>query len=1152
MTLSYTQAVKNGSHNIHYVYHIGGLPWFVSTSQAVIDAVMASSTTRRALFGSKMIYDSGGSDVYLADSILGFPWLAYDSLKKQTWSLADDKGMLDGGNWSVKIADGHPGKTFDHNTNSAELWGLPGLTAFARNDASSQDAYGIISSSLGTNSASVSVKWLTDAASVSAISTAITANGYALLWIGHECIAVDGIASGSFPDIVYAIARLDSPRPGRGLYRTRIQGHYTFGVSGRDAEISSAPSHSVGRHCYLWGVLLDADGAVSDYGLEREGVIGRIDTSRSVTSVSINSPLSTMRESLEVKTTSALMDRFVISRGSATLNAYNAAVAPPDRDPSYPSSTDGGFKGFDTTSNYRFFQSPHIVIHEKDSSGNWIHNAVWLCEPSETVSFDTYDDLCDAIRTELDNCWAANSDSGQINTANGSAGYEQWLQRYTVNSRGNLAIIERDPTAGISFASGPIAVYCMMGWASIGDDQFPETYAALVLDDPSDMAQSSSVDYAAATMWEYDGAESFKNHPHVRITSGYQPEFDFYTAIPDDYERPVYLHMWDWAATDRISTANTAIGHNSKYVIDLPYNAWWAAADKLYFRKSDDVTAFTAGAEFHLGGCDGTTCESSPLYVGESDSIGTDGGDSGDYPYIVPTDYVGVPNYTRVLQIDPETSATAGAPVGKTLFYHPFICSVRFGIMGDKSLDPDNYMYDVRKGDKITQDQFDQWWVRLRNSTVIPADKLSELIRTVFGDKDAAAQAPSYRCLEWVPFFNTDDTDFVSLIDYDSMDEIFVLPFAGSKYELRLDKGFEVYDAIANEILLHRAGMTYEYDATNKRWRIRFRRIGPTNASTANGLITSKQIIAGATQIRETHNATPTYNKIIVGDGLVEDSWELPFVDSTNNMLPGKVSQKAITIKPKISRVPLLTDTVTSDAAVELSDAFVEGFLKFFSQATFAQSINLTLGALYNCSLGRDTLITSEAIRDVYSHARGVSSAPISIISLARDISKNYISIEYQINGSPVYGWAPSCLVSGGVVDGDTVTLDIATETTQHAFSSTSERADAYWFDCYDFDQVTGSTSARSCSCGDYEIRAIEYNSTTATALDFTCAISGGDLILTEGTAGHAALWDDDATYVLFYKDWDSCEECQQLFIFGCDHSTHTLGTGLDKPRRWT
>jgi len=81
----------------------------------------------------------------------------------------------------------------------------------------------------------------------------------------------------------------------------------------------------------------------------------------------------------------------------------------------------------------------------------------------------------------------------------------------------------------------------------------------------------------------------------------------------------------------------------------------------------------------------------------------------------------------------------------------------------------------------------------------------------------------------------------------------------------------------------------------------------------------------------------------------------------------------------------------------------------------------------------------------------------------------------------------------------------------------------------------------------------MKYNTKSpGTILEFTCAVdlTTNTVEFTERVAGHAALWDNTAKYVILFDEWDECEACQKLFVFASD-KTNTLGSTNDPPMRW-
>jgi len=1150
MTTTYQQAIEHGVARVEYVLHVGGLPWFATTHKDVLTALASDTTTRRAMLGGRKLRTAGASNVYLADTIPGYVNLLRDELGPQTWRLADDEGRLSGGDWGATLGDVDGARTWPHSLAGESLWGLPGLTCYSAPESNETTPMGILLDTESVDTSSFRVSWLCPEDVAALVDDRIDDDGYAVLWAGHEAIAVNAY-SGTYPEITYDVAALASA-DGRGLYRTRPQIHWSSSLTPTDTVISADPGHPVGRHVYVWGVVLQG-GAVVDYALEREGVISNVTRTGGRVRLSVNSPLSCLRETVATVSYPLHLRGYSFTRGSASVA--------PDYDDWEASEW--------SSSTFLMLQAPHLVIHElyQDSSGDYAATTcpVWLCPVNGAVYYPTWEDLVAAINAELDACYAGTSTNGSGN-GHKTVDYtdtEPLFGHWQMRHDGLLYEVDHEVDRGglSAFAQGPIAILFRTGteMASKGQRASTITWEQILtsMGTYSQLDREAGWEYAAQSCWIYAAgdeeaaatptyAQAWKFYPHTVIGDG-RPRL-WEGAVPEEYLRPAYYYQADWryvALNPTISNIGT-----TRSIRAVDRVNYWTTAEELHVLPGSDISALYAGVQLHLGGT--STTHDWPVLISESGGVTGSGGAD---PYVTPTAYAGGTLAPYSFEVDSKLSGGRTLPEGRGLWYSVAWSGLRGGILPiyDETFGTESTV-DISDGGVPDDGPLDPWQLDVRNSGAIITETLGDMIRLLMGEESEYGTIPAARCLHWVPFFVDEDPDFVSFFDYASLESA-VSPLAADlRYELDTssDEAINIDRVIADEFVYHRVGQVLEYDASSHRWRVRFRKIGPANtthAVAAGRVLDSSRLTRDQDVASDVMSAAQRYSSITIN---IPGSGE-PIVirDTSSRVLPGAADVRDLEITPRLSRSPTLESRSTT-AITALWSELGDGLLRYLLYPVYEQAARCVWPARFRLALGRELVVTRVDVRHPYTGAHGIAGETARVTSVRHDLSKATLGITYDLAGRQVYGWAPACEVLGGIVTDDHITLNIATDTVAHRYSASSDRADAYWFDCLDWDPVAGSLTARSCSCSDYRVIAVELDQADPEWYEFTASIdtTAGTLTLTEVTPGEAAEWDDEVRYVLIYGHWDDVESCQRDFVYAAD-AAGVLGADDTAARRW-
>ena len=376
---SYTEAIREGGGNIHYVWHPLGQPYGVCSSRDlknILDEASAGRVVagvrdaRQDIFGTTTI-DGNILAEYPAVTPL-FTGLEIPGV--ETWTLHETREMRSSG-FTIVVEDSELGHTWSRmgstKADGSVRRGLPGVhhIAYPLVDdtcgfAELRDDFKVGASSIDVYNANAGNTW---------VNAVEGESDYRLNWIGQECIALENNVTGTTPNLS---CNVDA----RGIFKSREQHHYIDREFGASPLIYDVPPSLVGITCEVWGFLLDDDNSalLGEPFRERWGVISdSISTDGGKTRIKVNQCFQNLDEEFKVEGwNGGYLARYVFCRD------------------------DSGTTVSHVTDNY---QAPHLTLLEWDS-GQWNVRNIWLCDQASEVGFDTAQDVIDALMDELDKC----------------------------------------------------------------------------------------------------------------------------------------------------------------------------------------------------------------------------------------------------------------------------------------------------------------------------------------------------------------------------------------------------------------------------------------------------------------------------------------------------------------------------------------------------------------------------------------------------------------------------------------------------------------------------------------------------------------------------------------------------------------------------
>jgi hypothetical protein len=1125
--LTYKHFLENGGGTVAHLWHVSGYPWAVTDSQELVDALADTGETivqlaRKRLFGTNALSLVGGP-VYPAYSVPIFATLKKD-FGNVKFELDESNGLLKGGSWSVRIEDKDLGHTWDHAVPGDEIFGLEGLHRIANVKISEVQGWAYLRSNFvraagGFERTQISVEEQSSGLLYDRID-GLGDGEYRVLWMNNEAMAATSIDSGTYPEYVIKLSE-------RGLYRSRKQDHFTDALKGLNPIIADVPGDITGHHCWLYsipiidGQLVLTTGNIPLIVEEMRGVVSpNMSTYEGVTHVSVREEFAAIEKMIDTSYSRAAetgMKGFFFSRGDSSATDEDDILEKIQCPHLIIREIDIDFKEvLEDFTSLGYVGVPELDL--KDMSEALMKNRyIWLCPKNSTVTFETADQVIDALNWELaklhHNLGDVNSE-GVTLTHNWHVHKVQgrYELRCTDNAESRRDLIDKYVhgdsyilQALHGYMSGPLAWVFALG-DLLGNGASKNTiYDNIRRNKEYGYRElETAFNFLRGWIWEW--------HQDLWMIS---PSFEFAINTGNHYGKflkpwmeqglsvedlmiPKYYLGWDW--TTRPAFLQNPEGEDIQEISYDDDNEWKLYIDSLY-----DTNNLVEGDIILVG--DGRRF---PQLRGIIDEI-------------VPVD--GYDGLNRIT-LDPLSLFTTKGETflyGTSLFYLP-LCEIINADTDDldgktiQTLDPH----------------------RIVKSLSIETFKLSDIFRALLGEFVIGINISNEVQVSDCPFFTTIE-DFTSSIDWNSLDNLGRIQ--GQHYIAPIESVNSLKAILKNELLFHRAHMTREFDSSYLMWRYRFVPIGPINASWAalSGFhLDGNKALTGPPE--ESHGFGDLYNAIEISFKEGEDVYVR--FEQMNSPIVGTDERRTLKVEPKISKIPTDYEEIPYGDKEALVAAF-RPLLEAISRSSVVQEKGVTLFQ-YLFPVGREIRVTDITARRPFTHRLGLDVEPAKVIASSWSWKKCSGTITYKIGSSyesAQYGYAPACKLEAGTFSKAVGSFSGV----PNDYEFGNQTKDIHYFDCINIGDP-GNPHMRDCTCGDYAVWALEVGTPGWAPLEFTCSVDLETGVLT--LTGDVTDIDEGEDYVIIFRSWEDLQPCQKIWTTHADDA-NTIGVAALPPHRW-
>jgi hypothetical protein len=1128
-----------------HVFHVLGYPWAVCSDSALLSLVAYpeiysdASYLRQKIFGTNSwsgntpAHDAPIFPTLLTESSPGRPY--HDKLSV---SVEEGAGLPKIGTMRVRILDDDLGHTWDHASDDDTINGLEGVHRVADITESNLFGWGYLDENVTYTASAFDIEEESGTRLKDRID-GLDEDDYVVVWVNHEAIAISSTTGASNP------YQLNVATEGRGLYKSRPQDHFSSFLSGIQATVSDVPGSIAGHFCELFMIPLDNDGALYHDGddnpliaREHEGVIApNINTSNRVTTIQINPATSAIETNVSVaKAEKSIchLTNYVFCRGEnsgTTLTGLQPYWQCPDlviwELQEAPSQADNEWAAFKSSAMSLGEYAPEY----------WRQRTLWLCEQGETRTFETVEEIINALNTELSHL--ANY-SDEQRTGRGTSGVNQKqqlirpLQVYKAGEAVYIDYVNSDDTR-IDIIGGTLRI-CgritgRLCWI-LGIGQ-PDPNRS-----PTDRELSyKNIFQGDNRYFELLGNKldnnAFNNQLNAR-------ELKYWKIFPDGFEHQKlgkiseYYYSWDWIGYPPEQFVGGDVTSGSTMDVFIPPEASWFRPPryegdedtdpvKLYLRPDTDDNALLVGDQVNIG----------EFYTLTVDTFDDD--DFFDAKKLI-------------------TDGTISTKQNFTTFYgNSLIYPPRCG-MNQKVNYDDYYSSLADVAADFWPDEYDVYIVKLRADLV--TSELSDIYREFFGESASASLfIPRIIRLAHIPFFTTSG-DFTSMIDWSSFESV-VQPYVhGQYYAINADGEIDLLKSLNDELVFHMVTSTYEWSDTDNQHVIRFRKIGPALYNTAK--LSGKHLTESSHTGEapdESHSVKRMYNCI----ELVVDSVYTP-MDTWTPEIDNEVDESTITIKNRTSTSPVHNDSTTLHIEPVFSRVSSDNLtstafqpwvdtLSYLSSPLITQELPITIAGRFLAEPGRESLLSHNTATVPFTHARGLANEPILVVRNSFGIWDGKGTISYRIGGRGAwtYGVAPAAKFdSGNYTLYGTYLIGVPNN---HEYTiSGAQPKDIFYFDCFDLADVDNPTARTSCECGNYAVAVVQHGIAPITG---TCYVydDGGTWTLRIDCV--TTLIDDGQPLFVYYGKYDNLEICQQDWLILADQNGG-IGTINKSACRWS
>ncbi len=1039
------------------LFHIGGMPWAACTHQGVVDdlANLGDSDSlayRGYLFGTF----TGGGSYKTAQNVGVVATLDMNSIGRQSIKYHESKG-IDVGGFSVKLAR-NPSLSYSYRPNDATPMGQYAGLDFIEDPY--QDA-SIASATLYENSefSDSTFKWFAEDSEL--YDLCVTNNAASVptyIWCGSTCRALHGAPTDVGAGVYSSASTGEIFRSSREtLFKT------TFDSS--NLRVQNAPPSIAGMPGNLWLIPMK-DGHILDFDNASTGTIKKPILIRTGP-VANNTRGSADEWNISCKGWTDWLNQDIPTESiTGKLKGYRFS-----RQTTFGTSDPGNRDGA---------QCPHFAIHEWQSSAyGW--KEFWLCPAGDSVTFETFTDLAEAVQ-------------GAISDATAAA---TLYHDYTVMEQGDpdhfgsTLMVNNQTSAKYSYITGPVAWAMNMGT--------PNALGAGGIDGWSADFQRGVGKWQIGGFGTGTGPLPSVNEAYRHMVDG-NPNDDMrwipgkinataYAKVPDPAAfvpipintRCEYFYQWNWEIDD-------AVTRGWSYSIPDSPSGNWIRRMPLYDTDGGLGEGFPLSYDKNntdyrvtlADSADATTLsDETPISIGngyrKNDVVFTEGhfkqeiegtpADNYFYINVAGTNTWDSGGTYPLLRVDPSSPGPVPefaerAPVwGMDLYYAPAVHGTS-----------------------------DPWAVT--QATVIESNNIKQLFRGVLNATTDAANIPERHRLTNVPdAWSSSVNNWREMIDWTRLGTLAQSVYPDATFSIKLPQADgngatsqNFWKLFSSALLSLGIRPTWEYCEEWRCWRMSFELLGvvsPLAAQQEGRIVSSTGDFATikGEHPSETRGGTWLYHNVEYKFNYNgnEPGKVIRIDNKTGRAMAagGRADQKTLTIEDRLL-------TIDADANLSAIIARLTSLLSFVNDAKPLVNFRCSPAAMARLGCAVDVSLTSDFLADAYTGTMGISSLGGMVTSL--NIGLDSIGVSVRLSNNSALGISPSMEVAAARLNrtGDTVTITgLDTDPVDNDFADPDGLfTDLATFGCIVGGQYTNDIEVGACDCGAYAITVLDADAT--------------------------------------------------------------------------